>query len=71
MLILSRHRDEKIVIGGDVTITVLDIRSDRVRLGIDAPKGVPVNRLEVHQAIQREAQRLPPAVAEAVTDAPR
>ena len=57
MLVLSRHRDECIMIGDDVTITVVDIRGDKVRLGIDAPKNVPVHRQEVYEAIKRENQK--------------
>jgi len=44
MLILSRHRDEAIVIGEDIKIIVVDIRGDKVRLGIEAPANVPVHR---------------------------
>ena len=54
MLVLSRHRDESIVIGHDITITVVEIRGDKVRLAIDAPREVPVHRREVYDAIQRE-----------------
>lgn len=54
MLVLSRHRDESIVIGDDVVITIVDIRADKVRLGIEAPLAVPVHRKEVYEAIQRE-----------------
>ncbi len=54
MLVLSRHRDESIMIGDDVVITIVDIRGDKVRLGIDAPKDIPVHRREVYEAIQRE-----------------
>lgn len=57
MLVLSRHRDESIVIGTDVVITVVDIRGDKVRLGINAPNNVPVHRQEVFEAIQRENKR--------------
>jgi carbon storage regulator len=53
MLVLSRHRDESIVIGDDVVITVVDIRGDKVRLGIQAPQEVPVHRQEVYEAIKR------------------
>lgn len=53
MLVLSRHRDEQIKIGADVTITVVEIRGDKVRLGIDAPQDVPVHRREVFDAIHR------------------
>jgi len=53
MLILSRKAGEKIVIGDGITIEVVDVRSDRVRLGISAPKDVPVHREEVYQAIKQ------------------
>lgn len=64
MLVLSRHRDESIMIGDDVKITVVDIRGDKVRLGIDAPHEIPVHRQEVYEAIRREnekASRLGPS----------
>ena len=54
MLVLSRQRDESIIIGDHIVITVVDIRGDKVRLGIEAPKEVPVHRQEVYEAIQRE-----------------
>lgn len=54
MLVLSRQRDETIMIGDDIEITVVDIRGDKVRLGITAPNTVPVHRKEVYEAIQRE-----------------
>ena len=54
MLVLSRQRDETIMIGDDVQITVVDIRGDKVRLGIDAPRHIQVHRKEVYEAIQRE-----------------
>ena len=57
MLVLSRQRDESIIIGDHIVITVVDIRGDKVRLGIEAPKEVPVHRQEVYEAIQRENQR--------------
>ena len=56
MLVLSRHRDESIIIGDDIVITVVDVRGDKVRLGIDAPTDIPVHRQEVYEAIQRERQ---------------
>ena len=56
MLVLSRHRDEKIKIGDDITITIVDIRGDKIRLGFDAPTGVAIHRLEIWEAIQREKQ---------------
>ena len=54
MLVLSRHRDESIMIGDDVVVTIVDIRGDKVRLGIEAPQSIPVHRQEVYDAIQRE-----------------
>lgn len=53
MLVLSRHRDESIMIGDDVVITIVDIRGDKVRLGIKAPQEIPVHREEVFDAIKR------------------
>ncbi len=53
MLVLSRKKNESIVINNDITIVVVDIRGDKVRLGVDAPKEVPVHRQEVFNAIQR------------------
>ncbi|HAY83296.1 MAG TPA: carbon storage regulator [Planctomycetaceae bacterium] len=57
MLVLSRHRDESIMIGDDIVLTIVDIRGDKVRLGIDAPQDIPVHRQEVYEAIQRENQK--------------
>ncbi|MEO0515538.1 MAG: carbon storage regulator CsrA [Planctomycetota bacterium] len=54
MLVLSRQRDETIMIGDEVEITVVDIRGDKVRLGINAPRTIQVHRKEVYEAIQRE-----------------
>ena len=54
MLVLSRQRDQSIMIGDDVEITIVDVRGDKVRLGITAPKSIPVHRMEVYEAIQRE-----------------
>ena len=51
MLVLTRRRDESIVIGQDVRVTVLDVRGDQVRIGIDAPRGVQVHREEVFREI--------------------
>ncbi|MBM81839.1 MAG: carbon storage regulator [Planctomycetaceae bacterium] len=56
MLVLSRQRDESIMIGDNIVITVVDIRGDKVRLGIDAPKEVPVHRQEVYEAIKKEKE---------------
>ncbi|MFC1597492.1 carbon storage regulator CsrA [Planctomycetota bacterium] len=69
MLVLSRKKNETIVIKDDITITVVDIRGDKVRLGIDAPKDVPVHRREVYDAIKRsEGSREPSQDASASAD---
>ena len=57
MLVLSRQRDESIVIGDNVVVTIVDIRGDKVRLGIQAPGEIPVHRQEVYEAIQRENRK--------------
>ena len=54
MLVLSRQRDESIMIGDNIVVTIVDIRGDKVRLGINAPSEIPVHRQEVYEAIQRE-----------------
>ncbi len=54
MLVLSRQRDQSIMIGDDIEITIVDVRGDKVRIGINAPKEVAVHRKEVYEAIQRE-----------------
>ncbi|GIW92073.1 MAG: carbon storage regulator [Pirellulaceae bacterium] len=53
MLVLSRKRDEQIIIGDSIIITVVEIRGDKVRLGIEAPMDVPVHRREVYDAIRQ------------------
>ena len=59
MLVLSRKRDERIIIGDNIVITVVEIRGDKVRLGIDAPVEVPVHREEVYAALQRNSESSP------------
>jgi carbon storage regulator len=54
MLVLSRYTDESIYIGENIVVTVVDVRGDRVRLGIEAPREVDVHRKEIYNAIQRE-----------------
>jgi carbon storage regulator len=66
MLVLSRKKNESIVINNDITIVVVEIRGDKVRLGVEAPKEVPVHRREVFDAIHRVNE----APAES-TDAPK
>jgi carbon storage regulator len=55
MLVLSRKKNESIVINNDITIVVVEIRGDKVRLGVEAPKEVPVHRREVYEAIHRSS----------------
>lgn len=67
MLCLSRYLNESIVIGGEIVVTVIEVRGDKVRLGIDAPKDVSVNRKEVEDAIRRDGStRRPRPDAEAI-----
>jgi carbon storage regulator len=54
MLVLSRKEGERIVVGSDILITVIESRGNRVRLGISAPKGIPINRQEVSARLARE-----------------
>ena len=54
MLVLSRQRDETIIIGDNIRITIVDVRGDKVRIGIDAPRDVTVHRQEIYEAIKRE-----------------
>lgn len=56
MLVLSRQRDEQIVINDNIVITIVDVRGDRVRIGIDAPTEVSVHRREVYNQIQRQKE---------------
>jgi carbon storage regulator len=66
MLVLSRKKNESIVINNDITVTVVEIRGDKVRLGIVAPKEVPVHRQEVYDAIHGGKDATPPTVADPV-----
>ena len=59
MLVLSRKKNESIVINNDITIVVVEIRGDKVRLGVEAPKEVPVHRREVYDAIRRNDAAAP------------
>jgi carbon storage regulator len=65
MLVLSRKKNESIVINDDITIVVVEIRGDKVRLGIEAPKECPVHRREVYDAIKRNEAATPPKPADA------
>ena len=74
MLVLTRHKDESIIIGDNIVITVVDIRGDKVRLGINASVEIPVHRQEIYEAIQREnkqaAQNDPNAAGKAAGQEP-
>ena len=63
MLVLSRKKNESIVINNDITIVVVDIRGDKVRLGVDAPKEVPVHRREVFDLIKQNEAAVRDAAA--------
>jgi carbon storage regulator len=67
MLVLSRKKNESIKINDDITIVVVEIRGDKVRLGIEAPKEVPVHRKEVYDAIRRSEAEAASRAAEAAT----
>lgn len=54
MLVLNRRQDESIMVGDDIEITIVDVRGDKVRIGITSPRDVPVHRKEVYEAIQKE-----------------
>ncbi|HKI37340.1 MAG TPA: carbon storage regulator CsrA [Gemmataceae bacterium] len=69
MLVLSRKKNESIVINNDITVTVVEIRGDKVRLGIVAPKDIPVHRQEVFEAIHGK-DATPPAAAPVVVNKP-
>ena len=69
MLVLSRKKNESIVINDDITIVVVEIRGDKVRLGVEAPKEVPVHRNEVYEAIRRNQQNGPPTATAHEADA--
>ena len=59
MILVSRMKNESIVLGDDIILTVIEIRGDKVRLGVEHPKGVTVHRREVYEAICRVEQRQP------------
>jgi carbon storage regulator len=61
MLVLTRHANQSIMIGQDVVVTVLEVRGDQVRLGIQAPRHVEVHREEVFTALQKQAAETPPS----------
>ena len=68
MLVLSRRTNESIIINGNITITVLEIRGDHIRLGIDAPREISIHREEIHAELARANKEASGAVA---SDLPR
>ena len=68
MLVLSRKKDESIIINDNIRVTIVEIRGDKIRLGIDAPKDVSVYRREVYEAIQNQARRESAPVASTSDD---
>ena len=66
MLVLSRKKNESIVINNDIRIVVVEIRGDKVRLGVEAPREVPVHRREVYDAIQRGKEGVGDQAAESL-----
>ena len=56
MLVLSRQSNETIIIGDNIRVTIVEVRGDKVRIGIDAPRDVTVHRQEIYDAIRREAE---------------
>ena len=69
MLVLSRKKNESIVINNDITVVVVEIRGDKVRLGVEAPKEVPVHRREVYDAIKRHEADAARATTDSDVDA--
>jgi carbon storage regulator len=71
MLVLSRQRDQSIIIGDNIIITVVDIRGDKVRLGIEAPSEIPVHRREVYEAIMRDRRKAEESAAQQTAEPPK
>ena len=69
MLVLSRKRHERIVIGDEITVTVLEVHGDQVQLGIEAPRHISVHRHEIYEAIQRG--EAPPSDAQSAESPPK
>jgi carbon storage regulator len=64
MLVLSRKKNEQIMIGEEIVITIVDVRADKVRIGIEAPSHIPVHRQEVYLALQQQAAVETPEVVD-------
>jgi carbon storage regulator len=69
MLVLTRKPNQSIVIGDDIELTVLEVRGDQVRIGINAPRQVPVHRKEIYEQIRRENMKASKTEPESVGDA--
>lgn len=65
MLVLTRRPGESIVIGNEVVVTVLEVRGDQIRVGVDAPRSIQVHREEVYREVQRENERAASSAARA------
>lgn len=63
MLILTRTKDESVVIDNKIEVVIVDVRGDKVRLGIEAPRDIPVHRKEIQEAIDREKKLSMPVVS--------
>ena len=63
MLVLSRKLGETLVIDGNITVKVIQVQGNAVRLGIEAPQQVPVHRAEIHERLEKRARGLKPCVA--------
>lgn len=70
MLVLARSRDQSIIIGDDIKITVVEVRGNKVRLGIDAPQGISVHREEIYRQIKEAEKNGADATAPAAGAAP-
>jgi len=57
MLVLSRKKDEQLIIGDDIVITVVEVRGDKVRIGVEAPSNISVHRREVYESIKKDGVR--------------
>ena len=68
MLVLSRKKNERIMIGEDIVLTIVDVRGDKVRIGIEAPSHVPVHRQEIYVALQQEDPPTSAATPEVVDE---
>ena len=71
MLVLSRQKDQTIMIGDDIEITIVDVRGDKVRIGIAAPSSIPVHRKEVYEAIKQENKQAANVRVEDITTPPK